>query len=158
MKTKLSANEANDLLVFQRANGLSNTSMAEHLGVSPGVWTRAMAGDAVRISSYKKLTASQLYQHWSYELASLQPSTLDVEMGEAHDMVNSPAHYSDSSIECIDAMVAAFGQERVQDYSEIAAFKYQWRCGKKLYNDANQDKAKSVWYLRYSMGDDPRED
>jgi len=158
MKTKLSANEANDLLVFQRAHGLSNTSMAEHLGVSPGVWTRAMAGDAVRISSYKKLTASQVDQHWSYELASLQPSTLDVEMGEAHDMVNSPAHYSDSSIECIDAMVAAFGQERVQDYSEIAAFKYQWRCGKKLYNDANQDKAKSVWYLRYSMGDDPRED
>ena len=117
-----------------------------------------MAGDEVRIGSYKKLTASQVDQHWSYELANLQPNTIDVEMGEAHDMVNSPAHYSDSSIECIDAMVAAFGQERVQDYSEIAAFKYQWRCGKKLYNDANQDKAKSVWYLRYSMGDDPRED
>jgi hypothetical protein len=116
--------------------------MAEHLGVSPGVWSRALDGKKVRIDSYKKLTAIQV----------------DFQMGDAHDMVNSPSHYADSSIECIDAMVAAFGQERVQDYSEIAAFKYQWRCGKKLYNDANQDKAKSVWYLRYSMGDDPRED
>jgi len=142
MKVKLSADEANRLLVTQRSVGLSNVAMAGHLGVSPGVWTRAMAGESVRIDSYKKLTALQV----------------DFQMGDAHDMVNSPSHYSDSSIECIDAMVAAFGQERVQDYSEIAAFKYQWRCGKKLYNDANQDKAKSVWYLRYSMGDDPRED
>jgi hypothetical protein len=158
MKVQLNADEANKLLRFQRDNGLSNTAMAEHLGVSPGVWTRAMAGESVRIGSYKKLTAIQVDQHWSYDLAELQPNTIDIEMGDAHDMVNSPSHYADSSIECIDAMVAAFGQERVQDYSEIAAFKYQWRCGKKLYNDANQDKAKSVWYLRYSMGDDPRED
>ena len=142
MKVQLSADEANRLLVTQRSLGLSNVAMAEHLGVSPGVWSRALDGKKVRIDSYKKLTAIQV----------------DFQMGDAHDMVNSPSHYADSSIECIDAMVAAFGQERVQDYSEIAAFKYQWRCGKKLYNDANQDKAKFVWYLRYSMGDDPRED
>ena len=73
-------------------------------------------------------------------------------------MVNSPSHYADSEIECIDAMVAAFGLERVQQYSEIASFKYQWRCGKKAHNEPNQDKAKAVWYLRYSMGDDPRKD
>ena len=72
-------------------------------------------------------------------------------------MVDSPAHYADSEIEAIDAMVAAFGLQRVLQYSEISAFKYLWRCGKKT-PDARQDKAKAIWYLRWSLGDDPRRD
>jgi len=147
MKVQLSADEANNLLVMQRALGLTNVAMAERLGVSPGVWSRAMDGQKVRISSYKKLTQ-----------ISVTVDPVDDQMCQAHDMVNSPSHYSDSEIECIDAMVAAFGLERVQQYSEIASFKYQWRCGKKAHNEPNQDKAKAVWYLRYSMGDDPRKD
>ncbi len=72
------------------------------------------------------------------------------------DLVNSPKHYVSGELECIDAMVAAFGLQRVEEYAEIAAFKYLWRQGKK--DDAEQDKAKAVWYLRYSSGDDPRKD
>ena len=72
------------------------------------------------------------------------------------DMVNSPAHYKSGHVECIDAMVSAFGKKRVQEYAEIAAFKYVWRQGKK--DDANEDKKKGIWYLRYSRGDDPRKD
>ena len=72
------------------------------------------------------------------------------------DMVNSPAHYKSGDVECIDAMVSAFGKKRVQEYAEIAAFKYVWRQGKK--DDANEDKKKGIWYLRYSRGDDPRKD
>ena len=72
------------------------------------------------------------------------------------DMVNSPAHYKSGDVECIEAMVSAFGKKRVQEYAEIAAFKYVWRQGKK--DDANEDKKKGIWYLRYSRGDDPRKD
>ena len=72
------------------------------------------------------------------------------------DMVNSPAHYKSGDVECIDAMVSAFGKKRGQEYAEIAAFKYVWRQGKK--DDANEDKKKGIWYLRYSRGDDPRKD
>ena len=72
------------------------------------------------------------------------------------DMVNSPAHYADSEIECIDAMVAAFGPEAVQIYCRCASFKYQWRAGKKF--DAVEDLKKSIWYMRFAMGDDPRKD
>ena len=72
------------------------------------------------------------------------------------DMVNSPAHYKSGDVECIDAMVSAFGKKRVQEYAEIAAFKYVWRQGKK--DDANEDKKKGIWYLRYSRGDAPRND
>jgi hypothetical protein len=72
------------------------------------------------------------------------------------DMVNSPAHYADSEIECIDAMVAAFGKKRVAEYAEISSFKYMWRMGKKGH--AVEDKCKAIWYLRWSMNDDPRKD
>ena len=72
------------------------------------------------------------------------------------DMVNSPPHYSENEIECIDAMVAAFGLERVQDYAAIAAFKYIWRQNKK-WNPA-EDREKALWYMRFSTGDDPRLD
>ena len=72
------------------------------------------------------------------------------------DMVNSPPHYSENEIECIDAMVAAFGLERVQDYAAITAFKYIWRENKK-WNPA-EDREKALWYMRFSTGDDPRLD
>jgi len=73
------------------------------------------------------------------------------------DMVNSPPHYRDDEIECIDAMVQVFGQEAVQMYARINSFKYQWRQYKK-HDDPSEDINKAVWYLRYSQGDDPRND
>jgi hypothetical protein len=73
------------------------------------------------------------------------------------DPVNRPSHYLEDSIECIDAMVAVFGLEHTQKYAEIVAFKYLWRMNKK-HKTSNQDKLKAIWYLRFSMGDDPREE
>ena len=72
------------------------------------------------------------------------------------DMVSSPSHYAENDIECIDAMVAAFGLERVQDYAAISAFKYIWRESKKW--NALEDREKALWYIRFSTGDDPRLD
>jgi hypothetical protein len=53
-------------------------------------------------------------------------------------------------------MVSAFGKKRVEEYAEIAAFKYIWRLGKK--GEKHEDSSKAIWYLRYSRGDDPRKD
>tara|TARA_R100000329_G_scaffold95618_1_gene79462 strand:+ start:585 stop:845 length:261 start_codon:yes stop_codon:yes gene_type:complete len=73
------------------------------------------------------------------------------------DPVNSPSHYkSDNGIECIDAMVAAFGREAVNTYCEIASFKYHWRAGKKDGNTKDQDLAKATWYTSFARGKDPR--
>ena len=69
------------------------------------------------------------------------------------DMVNQPPHYV-GEIECIDAMVSAFGLEAVKTYARIAAFKYLWRAGKK--DAMAQELGKAVWYLRFANGDDPR--
>ena len=79
--------------------------------------------------------------------------------------VHSPKHYTATItkgettlvIECIDAMVAVYGTQRVQEYCELSAFKYQWREGRK-HKDTTTDKKKKIWFTRFSMGDDPRDD
>ena len=59
------------------------------------------------------------------------------------DVVASPKHYTDSSIECIDAMEAAYGIEAVMWFCVCNAFKYQWRFKKK---NGVEDLKKSQWY------------
>lgn len=83
---------------------------------------------------------------------------LDAAAEERSD-VFKPSHYvKDGGIECIDVMTMLFGEDRVKEWAEITAFKYQWRQGSKAGNSATKDKMKSIWYTRYSMGDDPRND
>ena len=73
------------------------------------------------------------------------------------NMVDRPPHYNQGDIECLDAMVAAFGLEAVQIHAKCCAFKYLWRAGHKD-SDPSQDLAKAVFYTRFSSGDDPRKD
>lgn len=61
------------------------------------------------------------------------------------DMVNSPPHYTQGGIECIDAMQSAFGVAELEAYCKIAAFKYIWRCELK---NGNEDIRKAIWYLQ----------
>lgn len=61
------------------------------------------------------------------------------------DMINSPAHYSQGSVECIDAMVSAFGIEGTKAFCKINAFKYLWRLGRK--DEEKQEIGKIKWYL-----------
>lgn len=61
------------------------------------------------------------------------------------DMVNRPAHYADScSMECIDAMVIAFGASEVISHCKITAFKYLWRH---RHKGGEEDVRKALWYL-----------
>jgi hypothetical protein len=70
------------------------------------------------------------------------------------DMVNSPSHYNQSNIECIDAIRAALGEEGFVHYCRGNSIKYNWRAGHKL--DGKQDLQKAAWYSRMASGDDPR--
>ena len=69
--------------------------------------------------------------------------------------VNQPPHYTQGTVECIDAMVSAFGEEAVRDYCRLNAFKYVWWVKEKDSVESNTRKA--IWFLRMSIGDDPRE-
>lgn len=60
------------------------------------------------------------------------------------DIINHPEHYA-GSIECIDAMIAAYGKEQVAIFCKLCAFKYLWRLEKK--GDCKVDAGKAQWYL-----------
>lgn len=66
-------------------------------------------------------------------------------MAHNKDMVNHPDHYNQGGIECIDAMVAAFGKAKVFDFCHLNAMKYLWRAGRK--GSIVEDMRKAQWYL-----------
>lgn len=61
------------------------------------------------------------------------------------EMVNHPQHYNQGNMECIDAMVGAYGKSEVQIFCKINAFKYLWRLGHK--DAEEQEVGKIKWYL-----------
>lgn len=63
---------------------------------------------------------------------------------KAKDNIN-PSHYKDScSIECIEAMLVAFGAEATFDFCVCNAFKYLWRYKNK---NGEEDIEKANWYV-----------
>lgn len=67
------------------------------------------------------------------------------EDGKVDDAVNHPKHYTDGSVECIDAMIETQGVDAVMNYCICNAFKYLWRHRNK---GGNEDIKKSHWYLK----------
>lgn len=61
------------------------------------------------------------------------------------EMVNHPSHYNQGSMECIDAIVGAYGAEEAKVFCKINAFKYLWRLGHK--DAEKQEIGKIKWYL-----------
>lgn len=61
------------------------------------------------------------------------------------EMVSSPKHYNQGSIEAIDAMISAFGKDAVKDFCKVNAMKYLWRLGHK--DEEAQEIGKIKWYL-----------
>lgn len=62
------------------------------------------------------------------------------------DNVNHPSHYANNpkGIECIDAMEAGLGKERVMSFCLCNAFKYIFRTQNK---NGIEDIKKAIWYL-----------
>jgi len=61
------------------------------------------------------------------------------------DMVNSPPHYNQAGIECIDAIEAALGVEGFRSYCQGNVLKYVWRY---QYKNKAEDLKKAEWYLQ----------
>ena len=63
------------------------------------------------------------------------------------DNINHPAHYEgNTSLECIDVMEIAFGQEAVAKFCLCNAFKYLWRY---KHKGGAEDVQKAEWYLNH---------
>ena len=92
---------------------------------------------------------SNLSEEWTRSTGGESPPSL------VHDPVNSPLHYKRDDVECIDAMKQTTSAEGFEEYCRLNAFKYIWRANNK--QNKEQDIKKAIWYLRMSIGDDPRE-
>lgn len=62
--------------------------------------------------------------------------------------VNHPNHYNQGDIECIDAMIAAYGADMVSAFCICNAFKYIWRFADK---NGIEDIQKAIWYLNKTL-------
>lgn len=69
-------------------------------------------------------------------------------MNMQENNVDHPSHYQsmagNNSIECIDAMRAAFGDDATAYFCVMNAFKYLWRH---MGKNKNEDINKAIWYL-----------
>lgn len=66
------------------------------------------------------------------------------EQNVQHDEINHPGRYNSGGFECIDVMLAVFGNGAVQNFCILNAFKYIWRHKQK---GGAEDIKKAVWYL-----------
>ena len=69
---------------------------------------------------------------------------IDLFNSSKKDMVNSPPHYNQAGIECIDALRAAT-DEGYQYYLQGNIIKYLWRY---RYKNGVEDLKKAHWYLK----------
>ncbi len=84
---------------------------------------------------------------WTPNLAGFLPGTPHVTEHTTWDMVDSPTHYNQGDIECIDAIRSALGTEGFLAYCRGNAIKYLWRAG--LKGEASEDLAKAKKYLEF---------
>jgi len=60
------------------------------------------------------------------------------------DVVNHPSHYTDGSIECIEAIEAALTTEEFRGYCKGNCIKYIWR---ESHKGGTESLKKAQWYL-----------
>jgi len=66
---------------------------------------------------------------------------------EDWDAVNSPNHYNNGSIECIEGIQASMSEEAFAGYLKGNCLKYLWRYETKHPDEPLQDLQKAQWYL-----------
>ena len=92
-----------------------------------------ISAESMRHETYMKMKATQ----------EDEEKLLDGYYKEQMDMVNSPPHYNQAGIECIDAIRAATG-DGYEYYLQGNIIKYLWRY---RYKNGAQDLKKAQWYL-----------
>jgi hypothetical protein len=94
--------------------------------------------------------------HYGYELMSEPTESFTLEdyfqglnnliMADDKDMVNSPSHYTQGSIECIDAIAQVVKDlDGMEAMCTGNAIKYLWRW---KHKNGVEDLKKAQWYLQ----------
>ena len=106
------------------------------------------------MNDLRGITPSGEYQYDNERLEGIMQEEYDKRRSEAlreefdNDSVNNPDHYQslvpDIDVDCITAMRAAKGDEKVKAWLECNAFKYNWRFQEK---GMDEDVKKAIWNL-----------
>jgi len=97
----------------------------------------------VRHEKYMKMKADEeklIDEYYSKQMSLFEDTSGMLNLG---DMVNSPPHYNQAGIECIDAIQAAT-DEGYEYYLQGNIIKYLWRY---RYKNGVEDLEKAQWYL-----------
>lgn len=106
----------------------------------PGSWMRIYnIGDLIYISP------NLLNNEVNAENYTEQNSGCSSPHDPAIDMVNSPPHYTQGKIECVDAIRSALTKEEFDGWCKGNAMKYIWRHRHK--GDPKEQIKKALWYL-----------
>jgi hypothetical protein len=114
---------------------------------SGGEWTdeRGRVSSANGLPRYHYIEAVKDEQHHApSEPSEWWEDGKPTQLAREPDMVNSPPHYRQGSIETIDAIKAALTPEEFRGYVKGNAMKYVWRERNK---GGDQDLEKAAWYL-----------
>lgn len=95
-------------------------------------------------SLLKKVEENECFSEAPQEPLDISDKPLIDTTQRFFDPVNNPEHYASGKIQCIDAMIEAFGKEAVITFCKLNAFKYIWRSEKK---NKLQDIEKANWYI-----------
>jgi len=64
--------------------------------------------------------------------------------GEHYDVVNSPSHYKQGDVECIEAIKAALSEAEWRGYCKGNILKYTWR---EAHKGGDESVRKAQWYI-----------
>ena len=148
--------------VLKKGNrqGMKMKEIAEAMGVKQSV-TSALVLTAIKegtvLKSENTIDGVYLYSLVNYDgyaenikpvekpkLDKIMPKRLENAVKFISEKVNSPSHYTNGSIECIDAMKSMLSIEEYVGFLRGNVFKYQWR-----YKEKNgvEDLRKAQWYM-----------
>ena len=97
----------------------------------------------MRHEKYMKMKADEEKLMDNYYSKQMELFNNTSELLNLGDMVNSPPHYNQPGIECIDAIQAAT-DEGYEYYLQGNIIKYLWRY---RYKNGVEDLEKAQWYL-----------
>lgn len=94
--------------------------------------------------SWLESTTQPINEAFDMAISALEKQIPKEAMSD-YNPVSKPEHYTNTKVECIDAMIDVYGVEAVKSFCLCNAFKYHWRAKDK---NGEEDLQKADWYMQ----------
>jgi len=115
-------------------------------------WRLSEAEAEALLQAIKSDDPENITSEWQNSvMPNEKPNKREIPMS---DPIN-PNHYKKGEIEAIDAIRSALTEDEWRGFLKGTAIAYLWRLGHK--DAVEQDASKTLWYVSWLAGKDPRE-